>query len=73
MNDAVIIQSAELAQHQRGRTKAGENRLNQVYPDQAGEEQPPGADEMGEGDAEQDHAAGEDTDEGFDFHGEAGD
>lgn len=69
MNDTGVIQPTEFAQHQGGRTETGEGGLDQVHSDHTGEEQPPGADIVSKGDAEQDHGASENTNEGINFHG----
>jgi len=42
--------------------------LDEVDADEGGEKQPPGADPMAEGEAGEDHGAGEDADAIFEFH-----
>jgi hypothetical protein len=69
VDDPIIPQPGELAQEEARRTKAGEDRLDEIQTDEGGEQKPPRVDEMGEGDTEQGDGAGEEADEGFNFHG----
>lgn len=62
------IDPAEFAEDERRRAKTGERGLDEIEPDETGEEKPARVDIVSEGDAEQGHAAGEDADEGFGFH-----
>ena len=50
-------------------TEAGEGGLDEVEADEHGQQQPPGADEMRQRDADEHEGAGEDADVGFGFHG----
>jgi len=59
----------ELAHHEGGRAEAGEGRLQQIQPDEGRQQQPPGRDEMGQADADEDHAASEGEHGTVDVHG----
>jgi hypothetical protein len=63
-----MVDPAEFPQNQHWRTETGEYRLDEVKACESAEQQPPGADEVGEDDAEESHDTGEETDEGFSFH-----
>lgn len=58
----------ELAEDGRGRAEAGESRLQHVQPDESRQEQPVGADEMCQHEAEQNHGAGDGEDRAIDIH-----
>lgn len=70
VNHVAIIDPTQFAQQQRGRTEAGEDGLDEVQADEGREEQPPGADPVGERDAEERDGAGEEADEVVGGHGE---
>ena len=60
--------NADLLDDDFRRAESREGGLNQIAADKDGEQKPPLADPMGEGDAGQDKSAGEDTDGIFQFH-----
>ncbi len=70
MDDAIIAEPAEGAENEAGRAETGEDGLDEIQADKGRDEQPPRIDEVGEGDADEGDGAGEETDEGVDFHGE---
>jgi hypothetical protein len=63
VDDIVLVHPAELAEEEGGRAEAGEDGLDEVEADEGGQEQPPGADPVGEGDPEEDDGTGEQVDE----------
>jgi hypothetical protein len=69
MDNPVVAEPTEGAEQEARRTKAGEDRLDEVEADKQREEQPPRADEVHKGDADEGDGAGEEADEGIDFHG----
>ena len=71
MDAAVRSYPAEFAEDKCRRAEPSDGRLNEVEPDEAGEPQPADVDQLGERDAEQNHAAGEDADKRFSFHNES--
>jgi hypothetical protein len=64
-----VILKTELPENKRGGTEAGESGLDELNADECGEEQPPGADKIDEGDRNQNHRSGKDTDSVFYSHG----
>ena len=68
VDDAIVAEPAEGAENQAGRAEAGEHGLDEVEANEGRDEQPPRADEVGEGDAEEGDGAGEEADERFNLH-----
>lgn len=65
---AASLAHSQLLEDNLGRTKPGERGLDQVHPDKGGQEKPLGADEVGEGEARENHGSGEHADDAFGFH-----
>ena len=70
MDDILIVNPAELAEDERRWAKTGEHGLDEIEPDEGGQEQPEGMNPISEGDPEQGDGAGEQADEVVGGHGE---
>jgi hypothetical protein len=65
---ATVFANAEFPEQDLRRAKAGEGGLNEIHADKHIQKQPPGTNKVDQGSTDEDHGAGNDSNEGFSFH-----